>query len=154
MTAVNLLKKILTGKQIRTDKIELGTLMLELYEYVEEDLIKEHGIHIRLDLYEGVDACVFGNRLGTWICLETILYSFIENCPENSNIEFAMKNRENRIWVIFSRMKEREEIQQKIQGKSVDDTVKEYLDSQDIFLKITEEPEYKVEIGFCNMDGR
>ena len=65
-----------------------------------------------------------------------------------------MKNRENRIWVIFSRMKEREEIQQKIQGKSVDDTVKEYLDSQDILLKITEEPEYKVEIGFCNMDGR
>ena len=93
MTAENLLKKILTGKQIRTDKIELGTLMLELYEHVEEDLIKEHGIHIRLDLYEGVDACVFGNRLGTWICLETILYSFIENCPENSNIEFAMKNR-------------------------------------------------------------
>ena len=54
MTAVNLLKKILTGKQIRTDKIELGTLMLELYEYVEEDLIKEHGIHIRLDLYEAL----------------------------------------------------------------------------------------------------
>lgn len=154
MTAENLLKKILTGKQVRTDKIELGTLMLELYEHVEEDLFKKHGIHIRLDLYEGVDACVFGNRLGIWICLETILYSFIENCPENSNIEFAMKNREKRIWVIFRRIKEREEVQRKIYTGSVDSTVKEYLDSQDILLRIIEEPEYKVEIGFCDMDGR
>lgn len=156
MTAENteLLKRILTGKQTRPDKIELGTLMLEFYEKVEENLIKEHGIHIRLDLYEGVDACICGNRLGIWLCLERILYSFIENCSENSTIEFAMKNKENRIWVIFRRMKGREEIRRKSQGKSMDDTVKEYLESQDILLRITEKPEYKVEIGFCDMDGR
>lgn len=56
--------------------------------------------------------------------------------------------------MIFRRIKEREEVQRKIYTGSVDSTVKEYLDSQDILLRIIEEPEYKVEIGFCDMDGR
>ena len=42
-----LLRRILAAKQDCTEKIELGTLMLELYEHVEEELIRKWGIHIR-----------------------------------------------------------------------------------------------------------
>ena len=148
--SIELLKKIMERKQTETDKIELGTLMLELYERVEDYLQKNHGIRIRLNLYEGVDACVYGNKLGIWLCLEIVLYSFIESCPNSGVIEFAMKNAEGRIWVFFSRNKEMGDMNIGF----VNSTVKEYLDSQNILLRYAEGSAYEVKIGFCNMDGR
>ena len=150
-----LLRRILAAKQDCTEKIELGTLMLELYEHVEEELIRKWGIHIRLNLYEGVDSCVYGNRIGIRMCLEAVLYSLIERHPETAVIEFSIQNKEDRTWAIFRKVMEQSQNHHpEIHTEETEQIVKEYFDSQDIMLKIEDESKYEAKIGFCNMDGR
>lgn len=42
------------------NKIEVVVPILELYESVEDDL-RKIGIRIRLDLYDGMDSCIYVN---------------------------------------------------------------------------------------------
>lgn len=43
------------------NKIEIVVPILELYESVEDDL-RKIGIRIRLDLYDGMDNCIYANK--------------------------------------------------------------------------------------------
>ena len=57
------------------NKIEIVVPILELYESVEDDL-RKIGIRIRLDLYDGMDNCIYANKNALKLCLTSILYYF------------------------------------------------------------------------------
>lgn len=60
------------------NKIEIVVPILELYESVEDDL-RKIGIRIRLDLYDGMDNCIYANRNALKLCLTSILYYLSTN---------------------------------------------------------------------------
>lgn len=144
-------RKILRGRNC-DEKIELGTLMLELYERVEENLIKNHGVHIRLNLYEGVDTCVYGNKFKIMLCMESLLYCFIESVADMEVVEFAIQNTQDRAWASFKNAKSKIRNQKSAGHEKLNPAIKEYLDLQDIILIMTQE-EYKVGFVFCKMKG-
>ena len=82
------------------NKIEIVVPILELYESVEDDL-RKIGIRIRLDLYDGMDNCIYANKNALKLCLTSILYYFIDKRPELSVLEISLKSYEERIWIIF-----------------------------------------------------
>ena len=53
------------------NKIEIVVPILELYESVEDDL-RKIGIRIRLDLYDGMDNCIYANKNALKLCLTSI----------------------------------------------------------------------------------
>lgn len=88
------------------NKIEIVVPILELYESVEDDL-RKIGIRIRLDLYDGMDNCIYANKNALKLCLTSILYYFIDKRPELSVLEISLKSYEERIWIIFRSAEEK-----------------------------------------------
>lgn len=143
--------EILRGRDCE-EKVELGTLMLELYEHVEENLIKKHGIHIRLNLYEGVNTCVYGNKFKIMLCMESLLYCFVENAPDMEVVEFVIQNTQDRAWASFKNIKSIIWNQKSAGHEKLNPAIKEYLDLRDIVLIMTQE-EYKAGFVFRKMKG-
>lgn len=126
------------------NKIEIVVPILELYESVEDDL-RKIGIRIRLDLYDGMDNCIYANKNALKLCLTSILYYFIDKRPELSVLE-------ERIWIIFRSAEEkyRSKRQTPIHNSEMD-VIRGYLKTKGIFLREEKLPD-EVEIGFENVD--
>ena len=133
------------------NKIEIVVPILELYESVEDDL-RKIGIRIRLDLYDGMDNCIYANNNALKLCLTSILYYFIDKRPELSVLEISLKSYEERIWIIFRSAEEkyRSKRQTPIHNSEMD-VIRGYLKTKGIFLREEKLPD-EVEIGFENVD--
>lgn len=133
------------------NKIEIVVPILELYESVEDDL-RKIGIRIRLDVYDGMDNCIYANKNALKLCLTSILYYFIDKCPELSVLEISLKSYEERIWIIFRSAEEkyRSKRQTPIHNSEMD-VIRGYLKTKGIFLREEKLPD-EVEIGFENVD--
>lgn len=129
------------------NKIEIVVPILELYESVEDDL-RKIGIRIRLDLYDGMDNCIYANKNALKLCLTSILYYFIDKRPELSVLEISLKSYEERIWIIFRSAEKRNNSEWKMPSRNLEmEVIRGYFKQKNIFFKENNLLD-KVEIGF------
>ena len=82
------------------NKIEIVVPILELYESVEDDL-RKIGIRIRLDVYDGMDNCIYANKNALKLCLNKYFVLFYRQTSRTSVLEISLKSYEERIWIIL-----------------------------------------------------
>ena len=129
------------------NKIEIVVPILELYESVEDDL-RKIGIRIRLDLYDGMDNCIYANKNALKLCLINTLYYFIEKCEGLSVLEISLKYYERRIWIILKNAEKQNNVKREKTIHNLEmEVVRAYFKTKNIFLKEEKLPD-KVEIGF------
>ena len=133
------------------NKIEVVVPILELYESVEDDL-RKIGIRIRLDLYDGMDSCIYANKNALKLCLTNTLYYFVEKCVGLSVLEISLKYYEGRIWIIFRSAEKRNNSEWKMPSRNLEmEVIRGYFKQKNIFFKENNLLD-KVEIGFENVD--
>lgn len=129
------------------NKIEVVVPILELYESVEDDL-RKIGIRIRLDLYDGMDSCIYANKNALKLCLTNTLYYFVEKCVELSVLEISLKYYEGRIWIIFRSAEKLNNSEWKMPSRNLEmEVIRGYFKQKNIFFQEENLPD-KVEIGF------
>ncbi len=115
------------------NKIEIVVPILELYESVEDDL-RKIGIRIRLDVYDGMDNCIYANKNALKLCLTSILYYFIDKRPELSVLEISLKSYEERIWIIFRSAEKRNNSEWKMPSRNLEmEVIRGYLKTKYFF---------------------
>lgn len=82
------------------DELEAGHFCLEMFEDIEETM-KDLGIHIMLNLYEGADIYITENKLNIRMCLNILIYYFIRRVPNLKTFVISIEEHDHRVWITF-----------------------------------------------------